>query len=140
LSGNVTNYSIMARAKGVILYTTITIGYDAPWRQVHELLIAAALATPDILQTPSPYVLQTSLNDWHVSYQLNAYTKHPERMARIYSKMNANIQDTFNKAGVEIMSPSFFGLRDGNTTTIPEHERADDYQAPGFRIQDIHKE
>jgi small-conductance mechanosensitive channel len=134
INANVVNYSALARGKGLILYTTITIGYDAPWQQVHQLLIAAALATQDILPEPSPYVLQTSLNDYHISYQINCYTRNPERMMLIYSSLHANIQDQFNQAGVEIMSPAFTALRDGNTLSIPPEDRPEGYQAPAFRI------
>jgi small-conductance mechanosensitive channel len=134
INSNVINYTALARAKGLILFTTITIGYDAPWQQVHQLLIAAALATPDILPDPEPFVLQTSLNDYHVSYQINCYTRNAERMPRTYSALHANIQDMFNQAGVEIMSPTFTALRDGNTVTIPPEDRPMDYQAPAFRI------
>lgn len=135
ISSNVMNYSRMARGKGVIFYTTVTIGYDVPWRKVHELLITAAQETPDILEDPQPFVLQTSLNDYHISYQLNCYTKRPERMARIYSALHAGIQDQFNAAGVEILSPAFTALRDGNTVTIPPENRPQGYQPSGFRIE-----
>lgn len=134
LSSNVINYTNMAKQGKLILYTTVTIGYDVPWVKVHELLIAAAEATPDILPDPKPYVLQTGLNDFHVSYQLNCYTRKPQRMARIYSALHASIQDQFNQAGVEIMSPAFAALRDGNTMTIPADNLPEDYQAPGFRV------
>lgn len=135
LNTNVVNYTTMARGEGVIFYTTVTIGYDAPWKQVHELLIAAALATPDILAEPAPFILQTSLNDFNVSYQLNCWTKSPERMPRVYSGLHQNIQDKFNEAGVEIMSPAFTSLRDGNTVTIPAEMRPGDYEAPYFRVR-----
>jgi small-conductance mechanosensitive channel len=134
LNGTVTNYSTMAKQRGLVLYTTVTIGYDVPWMKVQELLIAAAEAVPGIADDPKPFVLQTSLNDYHISYQLNCYTDSPERMPRIYSALHANIQDQFNKAGVEIMSPAFSALRDGNTVTIPPENLPDDYRAPGFRV------
>jgi len=114
------NYSSDAPVNGLIVHTTVTIGYDVPWRQVHDLLINAALATPMIEKEPAPYVLQTSLDDNYVSYRLNAFTKEPNRQAVIYSHLHANIQDIFNEAGVEIMSPHYSSLRDGNATTIPK--------------------
>ena len=135
MSSSVMNYSIMARQSGVILYTTVTIGYNAPWRQVHSLLLNAADNTTYLLKDPPPYVRQTSLNDHHISYQINCYTDHPEDMGRIYSELHANIQDSFNQAGVEIMSPLYTSLRDGNTVTIPPDWRQADYIAPGFRIE-----
>ncbi len=132
---DVTNYSEMAKGKGLILYTTVTIGYDVPWKQVYELLIAAAMQTPDILPTPAPFVMQTALNDFNVAYQINCYTKRPDRMYRLYSVLHQNIQDQFNQAGVEIMSPTYTAVRDGNTVTIPPEQRPADYQVPGFRIE-----
>ncbi|MGL4412473.1 MAG: mechanosensitive ion channel domain-containing protein [Bacteroidales bacterium] len=119
ISSNVVNYSSETLHDGLILSTTVTIGYDAPWRQVHELLISAAERTPLIIKEPKPYVLQTSLDDFYVSYQLCAYTSDAQKMARTYSALHANIQDSFNEAGVEIMSPHYRAERDGNAITIP---------------------
>lgn len=101
LSSYTINYSNAARENnGLVLHTTVTIGYDVPWKKVHELLINAATKTEHIQKKPSPFVLQTSLDDFYVSYQLNAYTKSTNRMARIYSDIHQNIQDAFNEAGV----------------------------------------
>jgi small-conductance mechanosensitive channel len=119
LGGGTTNYTAFAEAGGLILHTTVTIGYDAPWKTVHELLIRAAGNTGGLLTEPGPFVLQTGLEDFYVSYQLNVYTKEPARMAGIYSDLHTHIQDAFNEAGVEIMSPHYAALRDGNAVTIP---------------------
>jgi small-conductance mechanosensitive channel len=134
LSGNTINYTIMAKKEGSILYTTITIGYDEPWRKIHDLLINAALATEGVDAKRKPFVLQTSLEDWYVSYQINAYTKQPEKSALIYSNLHANIQDKFNEAGVEIMSAHYQTLRDGNKTTIPSDYLDKDYETQGFIV------
>jgi small-conductance mechanosensitive channel len=135
LNGQVTNYTILARETGLILHTTVTIGYDVPWRQVHQLLIQAALNSADVLVQPAPFVLQTSLNDYHISYQLNAYTDHPERMVQIYSGLHQQIQDQFNTANVEILSPAFTSLRDGNAVTISAEHLPLGYRAPGFKLE-----
>lgn len=135
LSSQIVNFSAVSKEKGLILHTTVTIGYDAPWRQVHELLIQAALDTQDVLENPRPFVLQTSLDDFYVSYELNAYTNVPLRMAGTYSQLHSNIQDRFNEAGVEIMSPHYRAARDGNQTTIPAKYLPDDYRAPSFRVE-----
>ncbi|HWQ09891.1 MAG TPA: hypothetical protein VN436_12305, partial [Holophaga sp.] len=123
--------------RGLILHTTVTIGYDAPWRTVHALLISAASATEGVLQDPGPFVLQTSLDDFYVSYQINAYTRRPQAMADLYSALHANIQEAFNEAGVEIMSPHYRAERDGNTIAIPEACRPGDYRAPAFRVEEV---
>ncbi|GBD32088.1 Small-conductance mechanosensitive channel [bacterium HR33] len=134
LASHIINYSSSAKDRGLILHTSVTIGYDAPWRKVHETLIAAAVATEGILKEPKPFVLQTALNDFYVSYELNAYTDRPNEMARIYSELHQNIQDKFNEAGIEIMSPHYTAVRDGNQVTIPADYLPKDYQAPGFKI------
>ena len=139
LSGAILNFSTAAKDSALILHTSVTIGYDAPWRRIHELLISAASATQHILKDPQPFVLQTALNDFYVSYQINAYTDHPSKMALIYSDLHQNIQDKFNEGGVEIMSPHYSQLRDGNTVTIPETYRPTDYTAPGMRIVKVDK-
>ena len=137
LSSQVINYTSQAASRGLILNTTVTIGYDAPWRQVHELLIGAARACEGILEEPAPFVLQTSLDDFYVSYQLNAYTDKPAIMARTYSELHQQIQDKFNAAGVEIMSPHYRAARDGNQTTIPLDHLPKDYRAPAFRVVSV---
>jgi small-conductance mechanosensitive channel len=135
LNNQIFKYSAMARSRGLILNTTITIGYDAPWPAVHKALIEAALATEAILPDPRPFVFQTSLNDFHVSYEINAYTDRPNEFEFTYARLHQNIQDSFNRAGIEIMSPTFLALRDGNTVTIPAPSRPPGYEPPGFRIQ-----
>ena len=137
LGGVVINYSAEARQKGVIFHTTVTIGYNAPWRQVHELLISAALATEGVLPEPAPFVVQTALNDFYVAYELNAYTVNPKNMQNIYSSLHQNIQDKFNEAAVEINSPHYTSLRDGNRTTIPESYLPSNYQHPVFEVQEV---
>lgn len=116
------NYSSMAHGQGLILHTSVTIGYDVPWRRVHALLLAAAVGTEPLLKEPAPFVLQTALNDFFVTYEINAYTDLPHAMNSIYSELHQNIQDQFNAAGVEIMSPHYNSLRDGSAVTIPQND------------------
>jgi small-conductance mechanosensitive channel len=123
MSGAVHNFTAKAGETGVIFHTTVTIGSDVPWRIVHQLLVSAALATKYILPEPAPFVLQTALNDFYVSYELNTYTRSPIEMPAIYSELPQNIQDKFNEAGVEICSPHFSSLRDGNAIAIPDQLR-----------------
>jgi small-conductance mechanosensitive channel len=137
LNSNVINFSISSRElnRHLIIQTTITLGYDLSWRKAHKTLIEAALKTEHILKEPAPFVLQTSLDNFYISYQLNAYTNQPNLMVIIYSELHQNIQDKCNEAGIEILSPSYTSLRDGNTTTIPENYLPSDYVAPPFRVQ-----
>lgn len=137
LNTNVINFSVSQREfkQPLILQTTVTLGYDLPWRKVHATLKEAALATQFIVSEPAPFVLQTSLDDFYVSYQLNAYTDHPNKMVYIYSELHQNIQDKCNEVGIEIMSPHYKALRDGNHSTIPENYLPEDYQSPAFGIQ-----
>jgi small-conductance mechanosensitive channel len=125
LGSHMINYSAAADQEGLILNTTVTIGYDASWKQVHELLIAAAKKTKLIDSEGKNFVLQTALNDFFVSYELNAYTKFPNEMAQIYSDLHQNIQDCFNEAGVEIMSPHYTSLRDGNDSAMNSDKKRD---------------
>jgi small-conductance mechanosensitive channel len=119
LSGHVTNYSAQAAEGRLILPTTVTIGYDTPWRQVHAMLRQAAARTPDVLQEPAPFVLQKSLDDFYVTYELNVYTRRADGMLRVYSDLHKNIQDAFNEHGVQIMSPNYEADR-GTVTVVPK--------------------
>lgn len=119
MSSHTVNYSASARQFGLIIHTTVSIGYDIPWRQVHQLLINAARSTPGVQSHPKPFVLETELQDYYPCYQINAYIKDADRLAQIYSDLHQNIQDVFNEAGIEIMSPHYYAERDGSDITIP---------------------
>jgi small-conductance mechanosensitive channel len=135
LTENTTNYSIEAKDKGLIVNTTVTIGYDVPWPKVHKVLIEAARRTDMILDEPAPYVLQTSLEDFYVAYQINAYTREASKQALIYSSLHQNIQDVCNESDIEILSPHYRAARDGNMTTIPADYLPKDYKVPHFNVK-----
>jgi len=120
ISSHLWNYSSNASSTGVILHTSVTIGYDVPSQTVTRLLLAAAKKTGNLATDVEPFVLQKSLDDYYVEHELNVFTRQPRIMARIYSELHNNILDEFNKAGVEIMSPHYSAFRDGNASTIPE--------------------
>jgi small-conductance mechanosensitive channel len=134
LGSQMINFSAMAADPGLILHTKVTIGYDAPWRRVHELLIGAGTTTRFVVEEPPPFVLQTSLDDFSISYELNVYTKEPSRSLEILSELHERIQDRFNEAGIEIMSPHFSALRDGNLPAMPADYLPPEAMSKGFRI------
>jgi len=107
MGSQVTNYSFAAGEGRLILPTSVTIGYDTPWRQVHAMLLLAAERTRNIPREPAPFVLQTALDDFYVKYELNVYVAAPNRMPTIMSDLHQNIQDAFNEFGVQIMSPHY---------------------------------
>jgi small-conductance mechanosensitive channel len=137
LSSHVVNFSRSPYNQPLILHVTIGIGYEIPWRQVHTLLITAASNASGILSDPAPFVLQIGLEDFCASYQINAYTREPSRMSAIYSELHQNIQDEFNKAGIEIMTPHYSALRDGNAAAIPTTFLPPDYEPSPFRVSSI---
>ena len=105
------NYSRALKGSGFVVDTTVTIGYDTPWRQVHAMLIEAALRTPGVLADPAPRVFQTALSDFYPEYRLvcQAIPSEPRPRAVVLSVLHANIQDVFNEHGVQIMSPHYRG-------------------------------
>jgi small-conductance mechanosensitive channel len=117
------------------MHTTVTIGYDVPWKDIHNALLNAADRTNLLLKEPKPFVLQTSLDDFYVSYQINAYTKNPNLQASIYSDLHQHIQDCCNEVGIEILSPHYRAARDGNATAIPANYLSKEYQASYFNIK-----
>jgi small-conductance mechanosensitive channel len=134
MSSHTINYSSDAPEKGLIIHTTVTIGYAVPWREMHQALIDAAVKTELVLPEPKPFVLQISLDDFYVSYQVNGYIRDAGKQASIYSNLHQNIQDVCNERGIEIMSPHYVAARDGNTSGIPADYLPKDYKAPGFNV------
>lgn len=119
MSSHTVNFSQSAREYGLIIHSEVSIGYDVPWRKVNKLLKEAALNTPGVVDDPRPFILSTSLNDWYPVYQVNAYIKDADKLAQIYSDLHQSIQDRFNEEGIEIMSPHYMAVRDGNASTLP---------------------
>ena len=110
ITGTVTkNYSRAVQGPGFVVDTTVTIGYDTPWRQVEAMLVEAARRTPGVLETPAPQVFQTALSDYYPEYRLvaQAVPSRPRPRAEVVTMLHANIQDVFNEHGVQIMSPHY---------------------------------
>ena len=109
LNGEVVNYSSMITDNGLILHTSVGIGYEVPWRQVEAMLLAAAEKTEGLLDHPLPFVLKSELGDFGVTYELNAFSNDADQMPRIYSELHGHILDVFNQNGVAIMTPHYTG-------------------------------
>ena len=109
LNAEVINYSTLAAAGGVIVHTTVGIGYETPWRQVEAMLLEAAGRTPGLLREPQPFVLQRGLGDFAITYEINVYTDNALAMLRLASALHRNILDIFNEYGVQIMTPAYEG-------------------------------
>ncbi|HEY5973917.1 MAG TPA: mechanosensitive ion channel family protein, partial [Geobacteraceae bacterium] len=107
LNGNVVNFSSMAGSRGLILHTTVGIGYETPWRQVEAMLFRAADRTPGLLKEPRPFILLNGLGDFAVTYELNVYSDDPHGIARTYAELHRQILDVFNEYGVQIMTPAY---------------------------------
>jgi len=126
VGGAVTNYSLAAEhGERLFLHTSVTIGYDTPWRQVQALLLAAGAGVEAALAEPAPFVLQRALDDSYVEYQLNVAVDpaRARELPWLYSALHAAIQDAFAEAGVEILSPTYRAVRDGNAPALPGRGR-----------------
>jgi len=120
LSSQAVNYSDTSDSADLIVHTSIGIGYDVDWRKVHALLLNAANQTAHIEPAPEPFVLQKSLDNFSVSYEINAHTRRPDLLPGIYSELNRNILDEFGQAEIEILSPTYTSVRDGNPLVVPK--------------------
>lgn len=107
LTSPVTNYSKLAHERGLILHTSVGIGYETPWRQVESMLMTAAQRTHSVARDPPPFVLQRRLGNFAVDYELNAYCDDASLRARALSELHRNILDVFNEHGVQIMTPAY---------------------------------
>ncbi len=131
LNSNVINYSALANQAGLILHTTVGIGYETPWRQVEAMLLLAADRTPGLLKLPPPFVLQKSLGDFCVTYEINVYCDQPSSMGSLYAGLHRNILDVFNEYGVQIMTPAYEGDPQQPKVVRKEQWFAPPAQAPG---------
>ena len=120
------NYTGAFGERGALISTTVTIGYDTPWRQVHAMLINAAEHTAGLRTQPKPFVMQKALQDYYVEYELYAYVDRPLERIQILSELHSHIQDHFNTYGVQIMSPHFVMQPQSNVVV----NKADWFAAP----------
>ena len=134
LGGSISNLTAATKSGGLALRISAGIGYDVDWRTVHELLKKAALQTPHILSDPEPFVVETELGDYAVSYTLIAFTEAPEKARLTRAAVRRNALDLFNADGIEIMTPSVSALRDGNQPAIPRDFNPKPFQLPGFEV------
>jgi len=107
MNSHISNLSAKANETGLILHTTVGIGYETPWRQVDAMLKLAADRTVGLLKDPPPFVLKKSLGDFAVNYEINAYCKDVERLLTHYNVLHQNILDVFNENNVQIMTPAY---------------------------------
>jgi small-conductance mechanosensitive channel len=126
-----TNYSRHAGTDGVFVPTSVTIGYDTPWRQVHALLLRAAERTTGVRTEPKPIVLQSALQDFYVQYTLLVCLEEPRRRNAILAALHAQIQDAFNEFGVQIMSPNYEADPSGPKVVPPDRW----YASPAAPVQ-----
>jgi small-conductance mechanosensitive channel len=125
------DYSRFAEHHETFTPTTVTIGYDTPWRQVQALLLEAADRTPGVLREPKPYVLQEALQDFYVKYTLFVCLERQDRRAFALDALHAQIQDLFNEYGVQIMSPNYFA-----DPAVPKVVKKDDWYAAPARVDE----
>jgi len=121
MSAQTVNYSQSAKEHGLILYTTIAVGYDVPWQKVHEMLYEVANRTEHVLKRQKPFILQDQFRDFYVDYQLNVFIKEAKLTAKIHSDLRQHAQDVFAENNIEMASPHYIVNRtvDGNNTTVP---------------------
>ena len=107
LNSEVVNYSRKIDGRGLLVHTTVGIGYEEPQNKVEAMLIEAARRTRDLKKSPAPFVLWANLADYAINYQINAFTTRGSSLPRILSDLHRNIVDVFNENGVQIMTPSY---------------------------------
>ncbi len=123
MSSQTSNFTFSAQNYGIIVHTKVTIGYDMPWQKIKQLLLDAAHATKGLKQHPEPFVLVTTLDDYYVEYEINAYTTNYQQLPIIYSELHHNILDYFHSNGVEIMSPHIYAHRTDLELQIPKGQQ-----------------
>ena len=136
LGNHIINFTKNAKEDiGIVLHTSVTIGYDVASGDVIKALVKGAKETKLILDKPEPFVLVKSLDDFYINYEINCHTKHPEKSGIIYSSLHENIKNQLHNAGIEILSPHYNAVRDGNVLAVPLENIPKDYTKSGFKIE-----
>lgn len=120
MGSQTSNFTVAAQTYGLIVHTKVTIGYDVPWQLVKSIMESAAADTPGLKKNPKPFMMTTSLDDFYVEYEINAFTSDAVHLPRIYCDLHQNLLRRFFEAGVEIMSPHIYARRDGIDLQMPK--------------------
>lgn len=109
---------VVARRSGVILTSTLSLGYDVPHNVVEPLMLTAAVKAG--LEDPYSHVV--SLGDFSVTYKVAGLLSDVERILTVRSELNRQLLDTLHGAGLEIVSPTVTRhiTQDETTRIIPE--------------------
>ena len=107
LNSEVVNYSRKVDGRGLLVHTSVGIGYEEPPKKIKAMLVEAALRTQGLKKTPEPFVLWTQLADYAINYEINAYTSRGSSLPKILSDLRENIVEVFNENGTQIMTPSY---------------------------------
>jgi small-conductance mechanosensitive channel len=139
LQSHVVNYTKLARSHGLILHTTVSIGYETPWRQVEAMLQLAAERTEGVLREPAPFVLEKALGDFAVSYELNVYVDSTQLLPQRYAELHRHVLDVFNEYGVQIMTPAYEGDPEVPKVVPPDKWFVTPARAPGTQNMKVAK-
>ncbi|WP_271951948.1 mechanosensitive ion channel family protein [Ruegeria faecimaris] len=120
LNSEVVNYSRKVDGRGLLVHTTVGIGYEEPPKKITAMLIEAAHRTQGLKKNPEPFVLWTQLADYAINYEINAYTSRGSSLPKILSDLHQNIVEVFNENGTQIMTPSY--MADPPSPKIPTEE------------------
>ena len=107
LSSELTNYTRQGDTQGILLHTSVGIGYEEPQRKIEKMLLEAARRTAGFKSKPEPFVLRQELADYAVVYEINAYAESVDALPKLKSTLHGNILDVFNENLVQIMTPSY---------------------------------
>ncbi|EOD8884144.1 mechanosensitive ion channel family protein [Klebsiella pneumoniae] len=135
VGGKIINLSAESADGGVNLTTSVTIGYDTPWRQVHALLELAARRTSGVDQQIAPVVRKLGLLDWYTSYELQVRLLPTTKLPDGRNALHSSIIDVFNEFGVQIMSPNFV-MQPKAAVVVPQEAW---YAAPAVAPQEPEK-
>jgi small-conductance mechanosensitive channel len=133
MNSSILNHYTLGKKNGLAIQGTVTIGYDTPIENVRKTLIEAAIPNENFLSEPAPFVLIKGLEDNYITYELNGWTKNPQ-LAQRQSELFQSMYNKCNEAGIEILSPSYYSLRDGNHCTIPVDYLPKDYISPSYKV------
>ena len=107
LGSELVNYTRQGDTKGILLHTSVGIGYEEPQRKIEMMLLEAAKRTDGLKTNPPPFVLRQELADYAVVYEVNAHAESVNSLPKLKSTLHGNILDVFNENRVQIMTPSY---------------------------------
>ena len=145
ISNQVVNWTLNEQKRRTEVHVKVAYGADP--EKVSEILIATAVAHPNVMREPKPSVFFLGFGDNSLDFELHCWVPEARMHKRVNSEVASRIAHEFREAGIEIPAPKRQLYVTGIDTSVKEllagdeaNQSARPLDAPGARSDSVANE